>query len=267
MKIQPGKVSIKEGIVVGQGGERLLEADIFFPPIEDKGRPAVLLIHGGGWKEGDKLQLRGYGILLARLGIVCMCSSYRLSNEANWPAQIQDINCAIRYLRANSKNLSIDPTRIGVSGNSAGAHLALMASAKKYDNIFEGEGGNNQVSSEVKAVCAVYSPTTIRMLENINPLENAFLMLMGKDAEKADYEKASPLNYISHDFPPCMLIHGSSDNVVNLKDSLSFYEKLKELKRPAELHVFSEEEHAFDGKREYGRAVADLQGLFFLKYL
>ena len=267
MKIQQGRVSIKEGIVIGEGGGRSLEADIFLPPLEEKNRPAVLFIHGGGWIEGDRSQLRGYGILLARLGFVCMCNSYRLSNESIWPAQIQDVNCAIRYLRTNATDLGLDPNRIGVSGNSAGGHLSLMAAATNYDQIFEGEGGSNEVSSEIKAVCAIYPPTTIRQLEMLNPLENAFLMLMGKEAKKEDYDKASPLNYVTEDYPPCMLIHGSTDSVVRLKDSTKFYEKLIEFNRPASLHIFSEEEHAFDGEPDYGRAIADLQALFFLKYL
>jgi len=267
MKIQQGRVSIKEGIILGEGGGRSLEADIFLPPLEEKNRPAVLFIHGGGWIEGDRSQLRGYGILLARLGFVCMCNSYRLSNESIWPAQIQDVNCAIRYLRANATDLGLDPDRIGVSGNSAGGHLSLMAAATNYDQIFEGEGGNNEVSSEIKAVCAIYPPTTIRQLEMPNPLENAFLMLMGKEAKKEDYDKASPLNYVTEDYPPCMLIHGSTDSVVRLKDSTKFYEKLIEFNIPTSLHIFSEEEHAFDGEPDYGRAIADLQALFFLKYL
>ena len=267
MKIQQGRVSIKEGIVIGEGGGKSLKADIFLPPLEEKNRPAVLFIHGGGWIEGDRSQLRGYGILLARLGFVCMCNSYRLSNESIWPAQIQDVNCAIRYLRTNATDLGLDPDRIGVSGNSAGGHLSLMAAATNYDQIFEGEGGSNEVSSEIKAVCAIYPPTTIRQLEMLNPLENAFLMLMGKEAKKEDFDKASPLNYVTEDYPPCMLIHGSTDSVVRLKDSTKFYEKLIEFNRPASLHIFSEEEHAFDGEPDYGRAIADLQALFFKKYL
>ena len=267
MKIQQGRVSIQEGIVIGEGGGRSLEADILLPPLEEKNRPAVLFIHGGGWIEGDRSQLRGYGILLARLGFVCMCNSYRLSNESIWPAQVQDVNCAIRYLRANATDLGLDPNRIGVSGNSAGGHLSLMAAATNYDQIFEGDGGSNEVSSEIKAVCAIYPPTTIRQLEMLNPLENAFLMLMGKEAKKEDFDKASPLNYVTEDYPPCMLIHGSADSVVRLKDSTKFYEKLIEFNRPASLHIFSEEEHAFDGEPDYGRAIADLQALFFKKYL
>ena len=88
-----------------------------------------------------------------------------------------------------------------------------------------------------------------------------------EEAKKEEYDKASPLNYVAEDYPPCMLIHGSTDNVVRLKDSTKFYEKLIEFKRPASLHIFSEEEHAFDGKPDYGRAIADLQALFFFNYL
>ena len=267
MKIQEGRVEIKDDIVIGSTGERSLEGDIFLPPIQENKRPAIIIIHGGGWMQGDRKQLRGYGILLARLGFVCLCNSYRLSQEDTWPAQIQDVNCAIRYMRANSLELGIDPNRIGVSGNSAGGHLSLMAAAKSYDPIFEGEGGNQEVSSEVKAVCAIYPPTTIRQIEILDPIENAFLMLMGKEAKEEEYFKASPINYITDDYPPCLLIHGSTDNVVKLKDSTKFYEKLIQFNRPTSLHIFSEEEHAFDGHPDYGRAVADLQALFFLKYL
>lgn len=267
MKIQEGRVSIEEDVVIGKAGDNDLKGDIFLPPKKKKNRPAILIVHGGGWLEGDKTQLRGYGILLSRLGFVCMCNSYRLSTESIWPAQIQDVNCAVRYLRANIDSLGIDPNRIGITGNSAGGHLSLMAAAEGYDKEFEGEGGNNHVSSKVKAVCAIYPPTTIKNLTQMNPLDNAFLMLMGKDAEQSQYTKASPINYVTDNYPPTMLIHGSSDSLVKLKDSTDFYEALIKAKRPAELHIFSEEEHAFDGERSYGRSVADLQGLFFIKYL
>ena len=200
MKIQEGRVSIQEGVEIGKGDEKSLEADIFLPPLEEKNRPAVLFIHGGGWIEGDRFQLRGYGILLARLGFVCICNSYRLSQEAPWPAQIQDVNCALRFMRAHSKDLGIDPDRIGVSGNSAGGHLSLM-SALEGSEEFEGEGGHSEFSSSVKAVCAIYPPTEIKMLEKIDPLLNAYGMLMGIKATREDYAKASPIKYDLDGFP------------------------------------------------------------------
>jgi acetyl esterase/lipase len=265
MKIREGEVKIHDNVVIGKAGDRSLEADLFLPPIDSKERPAILIVHGGGWREGDKTQLRGYAILLARLGFVTLSTSYRLSTEAVWPAQIQDVNCALRYLRASSDSLDIDPERIGISGNSAGGHLALMAGAK--NKKFEGQGGNNNESSHVKAICAIYPPARIKKLDNTDPLDNAFLALMGGEAKQSDYDKASPINYINKDYVPTMLIHGSKDNVVSLRDTNDLYEKLIANKVPSEIHIFSEEDHAFDGKNEYGRVIADLQGLFFLKYL
>ncbi len=265
MKIQEGQVAIQDGIIIGKAGKKNLEGDLFLPPDHDSGRPAILIIHGGGWREGDRTQLRGYAILLARLGFVTLSTSYRLSKEAIWPAQIEDVNCALRYLRANSNTLGIDKERIGVSGNSAGGHLALMAGSKV--KRFEGKGGNNNESSHVKAVCAIYPPARIKKLDNTDPLDNAFLALMGEKAEQSDYDAASPINYINKHYIPTMLIHGSADNVVSLRDTNDLYKKLLKYNIPAELHIFSEEDHAFDGKNEYGRVVSDLQGLFFLKYL
>ena len=260
-------VSIKDDIVIGRAGDRDLKGDLFLPPESKANSKAVVIIHGGGWREGSKEQLRGYGILLSREGFVCLCTEYRLSQEEKWPAQIQDIKCAIRYLRANSSDLNINPSCIGVSGNSAGGHLSLMAGLHCYDNSFNGDGGNSHVTSEVKAICAIYPPTEIRKFENTEPIFDAYKALMGDNAKEFAYENASPLLKIENNFPPTMLIHGSSDSVVKLSDSTNFYQKLKELNVPAELHIFSEEEHAFDSQNRYGRSVADLQYLFFTKYL
>ena len=260
-------VQIKDDIVIGSAGSRDLLADLFLPPEGESNDRAILLVHGGGWREGEKEQLRGYGILLAREGFVCLCTSYRLSQEAIWPAQIQDVKCAIRYLKANATALHFDPKRIGVSGNSAGGHLALMAGLKSFDKVFEGEGGNNLESSEVKAICAIYPPAQIRKYDNTDPIFDAYKALMGKDAQKDDYDLASPLLQIEADFPPTALIHGSSDTVVALSDSTDLYSKLSELNIPAELHIYSEEEHAFDSQSGYGRSVAAIQNLFFNKYL
>lgn len=260
-------VKITDNIIIGNIGERELNGDLFLPPEDESNGAAIIIIHGGGWREGDKNQLRGYGILLAREGYTCLCASYRLSQENVWPAQIQDVKCAIRYVRFNAEELNIDPDRIGVSGNSAGGHLSLMAGLREYDARFEGDAGNNEVSSKVKAVCAVYPPALIRKYDDSDPIIDAYKALMGSSATQADFDLASPLLQMKEDFPPTMLIHGSTDSVVGLSDTTDLYRKLVELKVPSELHIFSEEEHAFDAQKGYGRTVAELQNLFFKKYL
>ena len=257
-------VKIEEDVLIGKAGDRDLLGDLFLPPEKNLKKPAIVIIHGGGWMEGDKNQLRGYGILLSRLGFVCLCASYRLSQEAKWPSQIEDIKCAIRYLKANSIELGVDPDRIGVTGNSAGGHLALMCASE--DANLEGKGGNLEFDSKIKAICALYPPTLIREKVPEGKL-NAFALLMGDTASSDDYEKASPIKQDLSSFPPCLLIHGSEDKVVPLSESEDFYKDLQKYNRIAEIHVYADEDHAFDSQQSLGRNVADIQGIFFLKYL
>ncbi len=260
-------VIIEDNLSIGKNSNKDLLADLFIPPEGNSNGASIVIVHGGGWREGDKSQLRGYGILLAREGFVCICTSYRLSHEEIWPAQIQDVKCAVRYLRANSDQLKIDPNRIGISGNSAGGHLSLMAGLTDYDSKFEGEAGSNDVSSKVKAICAIYPPAKIRKYDKTDPIVDAYKALMGKEAKQEEYNLASPILQMKENFPPTMLIHGSTDTVVNLSDTMELYKRLVELNIPSELHIYSEEEHAFDSQKGYGRSVAELQSLFFKKYL
>ena len=264
MDFLEGKVEILDDVLVGKAGSRDLLADLFLPPSKEKGKPAIVVIHGGGWMEGDKNQLRGHGLFLARMGFVCLCASYRLSQEAKWPSQLEDVKCAIRYLKANCEKYDIDPERIGVTGNSAGGHLSLMATVDSEN--FEGKGGHNEFDSKVKAVCAIYPPTLVRE-EVPEGKFNAFAFMMGDEATSADYEKASPIKYDLSGFPPCLLIHGSGDQTVPLSETTDFYEILKENNRTAELHIYADEGHAFDGERTIGRNVIDVLSIFFKKYL
>jgi acetyl esterase/lipase len=149
------RVTIEEGVVFGSGGGRELACDVFTPPGGARNAPAVLIIHGGGWRQGDRSQLRAYGLRLGRAGDVCVATEYRLTPEAPWPAQIEDVKAAIRWMRANSDKLGLDPARIAVEGNSAGAHLALLAAGTAGMSEFEGEGGNPGVSTAVAAAIAI----------------------------------------------------------------------------------------------------------------
>ena len=257
-------VTIKDDVLIGKAGGKDLLGDLFLPPENDPKKPAIVVIHGGGWMEGDKTQLRGYGILLSRMGFVCLCASYRLSQEAKWPSHIEDVKCAIRYLKANAEELGIDPDRIGVTGNSAGGHLALMCASN--DSSLEGQGGNQEFDSKIKAICAVYPPTLVRE-EVPEGKFNAFAFMMGEEASSEDYIKASPIKQDLKSFPPCLLIHGSEDKVVPLSESTDFYEELQKHNRTAEIHIYADEDHAFDSQPALGRNVVDIQGIFFLKYL
>jgi len=253
-----GRVSSEEGVVFGTGGGRELRCDFFTPPDIRTDRPAVLLLHGGGWFGGDRGQLRGYGVQLARYGFLCVCPEYRLSGEAPWPAQIHDVKAALRWLRANATSLGVNPEKISVSGNSAGAHLALMLAATPNVPVFEGKGGNNKVPSTCAAVVAIYPPTLLRVGEPGDAISRLFGGKASREAEDA----ASPVTYAHRHFPPTLLIHGNADDVVPVDASFSMYKHLADAGAQVELHVYDGAPHAFDSVNEFGHQLTDIMALF-----
>ena len=239
--------SRQEDVVIGRAGDRDLLADLYQPTASYGTSRAIVFVHGGGWRRGSKKGVRGFGEYLSAHGIVVLCPEYRLTPEALWPAQIEDVNCALRYLRAHAGELAIDPDRIDVAGDSAGGHLALMAAVT---DTFQGSGGHAQHSSVVKAVCAMYGPSTIR-----DPANES---LMGTSATPEDYRAASPLSYDLAHFPTCLLMHGSLDPSVPLTETTAFYDKLVKAGHDPELHVFAGLGHAFDRQQPSGEKMVDV---------
>ena len=241
----------QEDVVIGRAGDRDLVGTLYVPPCVQATRPAMVIIHGGGWRKGSTRGVSGFGEFLSRAGFVCLCPSYRLSGEAHWPAQIEDVKCAIRYLKANRKQLGLNKERVGITGDSAGGHLALMAAV---NSSFEGSGGHMGESSHVKAVGAMYGPIRVRKTR----ADGSPLGLLKPTATDADYASASPIHYDLTEFPPCLLIHGADDPAVPLSGTLEFYTKLVELGRTVELHSFAGEGHAFDRRSSTQERMVDI---------
>lgn len=259
---QSGRVSIEKGVVFGKGGGRELRCDVYTPPQPEPAAPAVLLVHGGGWRQGDREQLRGYGVLLGRHGFVCVASEYRLSGEASWPAQIHDTKAALRFVRANADALGIDPGRIAVSGNSAGGHLALVLAGTPGVRELEGDGGHAGTPTHVAAAIAFYAPT---LLTKDAPGE-AVSALMA-DAPPEAYRAASPVHHARADFPPTLLLHGNRDQTVPESASLAMYRALSEAGAPVELRTYNGAPHAFDAVPELGRECAEIMRLFLDRHV
>lgn len=262
---QAGRVSVEYDVVFGTGGDRDLRCNIYRPPQQSTGRPAVLLVHGGGWVRGDRSQLHGYGILLGRHGYVCVATEYRLATESHWPAQLHDVKAALRWMRANAGHLGIDPQKIAVSGNSAGGHLALMLAATQNLPEFEGEGRNPGAGTQIGACVAFYAPA--QLFGRTDRDTGYFDFLFGPGYDESTARAASPITYASNTFPPTMLVHGNKDELVPVDSSLMMYKALSDQGAAAELHIYEGAPHAFDAVREYGRQCASIIELFLDRHV
>ena len=139
---------------------RDLKMDLIYPKDAGKKYPCVVWICGGAWIQMDRSAHLAYLSNLAQQGFVVASVEYRTSNEAKYPAPLQDVKAGIRYLRAHAERFCIDPDRIGVMGESAGGYLTCMA-AQADDPIYD-VGENLEYSSAVQAACPWYPPTDFR---------------------------------------------------------------------------------------------------------
>lgn len=236
--------SIEEGVVFGTGGGRELKCDIYTPAGAENAA-SVLVLYGGGWRMGDRSRVRESCLSLARRGFVCVAGEYRLTPESPWPAQIHDVKAAIRWMRANAERLRIDPDKIAAQGHSAGAHLTLLAAGTPGNPEFEGDGGNPGVSTKLAAAVGIYPPTVFQVGETKVSGAVPADALMGKLATQELADAAAPLTWVSPDFPPTFLLHGTTDRVVPVSASLRMFEALTEVRARVEMHIYPGLPHGF----------------------
>jgi len=227
-----------ETLKVGQGGGRDLLADLYRPP--NPNGCGVLLIYGGGFVEGDRRQLAGYGIALGRAGYTSLACEYRLAGEALWPAAIDDVHTAFDYFHGEAQSLGLAGTKLAVSGNSAGGCLSLLLA------------GTSPLP--VAASIAFYAPMDFLSDDaRSKGSPRSMKYLLGDDVSEERLRAMSPLTYVGPTFPPTLLLTGNRDARVDWKESVRMCESLNEAGSRAELHVFDGLEHAFDLAPEYGR--------------
>ena len=193
--------------------------DLYSKPAQGQKRPAVVLIHGGGWRTGDKRSLRNEAQYLAGRGFVAASINYRLVKEGVLLADcIQDVKCAVRWLRAHAVKYGIDPEHIGATGASAGGHLALILGVSGGVAELEGDGPHREQASRVQAVVSFAGPVVLERLpaETRNPGEHPFRILFGGTLdEKAEaWKLASPVKLVTKDDAPLLMIQGMRDETV-----------------------------------------------------
>ncbi len=201
-----------------------------------KPRPAIVFVHGGGWRSGDKGggQWRSLPLEYASKGYVCISVNYRLTDEATFPACVEDVKCAVRWLRANADKYNVDPKRFGAYGNSAGAHLVSMLGLVGSEAKLEGDGPYQDQSSLVQAVCCSATPTDFSnwgargRSTGANSSRGPSLLSGPRETLFERQKKASPISYVKSDAPPFLIIHGTADTTVPFSQGESFAKALKD---------------------------------------
>lgn len=241
---------IDSNVVYTSYGKRKLRLNIIYPEGNTQLYPAVILVHGGGWRSGDRSQQIPIALEIASAGFVTATVEYRLSPEALYPAAIFDLKCAVRWMRANSINYNIDTNRIAVLGCSSGGHLVSMVGVTNGNQKFEGYGNYLNHSSSVHAVINIDG-----ILDFTDPAESGkdqdpekpsvgklWLGYSYKDNPKI-WSEASPINYINHNTPPFLFINSSIDRFHAGREIL--IDKLNKYNTYSEVYTFPDSPHSF----------------------
>lgn len=223
--------------VNGERGRRLV-LDILRPVEPEKPElPAVVFIHGGGWRQGDKAGGSTLlGPLVATGHYIGFSVGYRLSQEATFPAQIHDCKAAIRWIRDHARRLGVEARMIGVWGSSAGGHLASLLGTSGGVRPLEGDCGTPGVSSRVTCVVDFCGPADFPALtrfERVAPPAPRTAdspesqLLGGRIRDRLPLAvAASPVTHASRDDPPFLIVHGTADPLVPFNQAERLYAAL-----------------------------------------
>ncbi len=229
----PGDIVVFHDIAYREGSSRQWKLDLAMKQdLRGKPRPGIVVIHGGGWIEGDKSSFasRQHGVPgniedFAALGFVAVTINYRLADEAPFPAALEDCKNAVRWMRAHAKDYNLDPDRIGAFGNSAGGHLALLLGMVDKDAHLEGDGSYQDQSSHVQAAVSDSGPVDLVEQYRSGALRQVCTRFLGGPPERdriAAYRMASPADRIGPRTPPLLLIYGVEDGQVPVETADRF---------------------------------------------
>ena len=246
----PDNVVWEEGIEYTNPDDQHLQLNLARPKNGEGPFPAVICIHGGGFRAGKRDGYDSLCVKLAERGYVATTISYRLAPKFQFPAAVHDTKAAVRWMRANAKNYKVDPARIGVTGGSAGGHLAQFLAVTAHVPRFEGTGGNPDQSSSVACVVNVYGPSdfTKSYGKSVDAHEVLPLWFGGNLDTKRDLHiQGSPLYWVTPDAAPTLCIHGTEDKYVAHEQAVWLVDKLKGSTVEAELLTLEGAGHGFKG--------------------
>lgn len=229
-------------------------------------RPAVIAIHGGGWTSYDKTAMREVSTFLARCGFVAFAVDYRLlhGNENLWPAQLDDVQRAVRWIRAHAAKYGVDRDRIGAFGYSAGGQLAALLGME--DTRDNSDPALARYSSRVEAVVDVSGPSDFTTDRNADD-DAFFTTFFGGDYEHHPeiWQDASPVFHVSRKAAPFLIVHGTRDVTVSIAQAQELADKLKRARVHVEF-VKVEDGHDFESPDSLTRLTHETRN-FFAQYL
>jgi acetyl esterase/lipase len=210
-------------------------------------RPGIVFVHGGGWSGGDKSAYTALARHYAGLGYVCASINYRLAPAHVWPAQLDDTQAAVRWMRKNSRSLGLDPARIGAVGASAGGHLVLFLgetdTLNDFDPLLSG------YSSRVRAVADYFGPTDFMSPSEWAP--NIWVLIQNLIGQmwfpgSPAYQAASPLYLVTPDDAPTVVFHGTADATVPVGQSQRIVAAMQASQVPVTYYQFAGQGHGFN---------------------
>jgi acetyl esterase/lipase len=243
------EIELRENVEYGTGGEQKLTLHLALPKTEAGSRAGLVFIHGGGWAGGKKDDLKDAIREAAKKGYVAVSVGYRLAPQNLFPAQVEDVKCSVRWLRAHADELQLDSKRIGAIGFSAGAHLSMLLGVMDKNDGLEGNGGWQDQSSKVQAVVAYFGPTDL--LGEYPPVSQEIVrkFIGGTKAEKAaEYRRASPITYVSAGDAPMLLFQGTNDVLVPYDQAYLMARALTEAKVPGRVELLLGANHGWGGQ-------------------
>jgi acetyl esterase/lipase len=263
----PDSIAALTDLIYKKIGERELGLDLYRLKSLSRPAPTLIFIHGGAWKSGNKRDYLAYLLPFAAKGYVTATVAYRFSQEAGYPAAVQDVQCAVRWLKRHSLEYGIDSSRIALIGGSAGGHLAMMVGYSADQALFNDECAQDSVSSRVQAVVNIYGPCDLTTLFAIN--NGVVIKFIGQTYDQAAerYRQASPLTYLSRDDPATLIFHGTIDDVVPISQSDTLKSRLDRLGIDNEYHRLRGWPHTMDLSKRVNAYCFYYMDAFFRKHL
>ncbi len=223
----PENVMANRNIEYKNSGGKILQADIYHPFTFGQKYPGIILVHGGGWISGSKENERFLAQELASKGYVVMAVNYSLSNDAKYPAAVEDIEDALKFLKKHREEFYLDKKKIAIGGNSAGAQLATLVGVK----------------NKVQAIVNIDGIVSFIHPESEEGTYAAYWFGATKAQNFKIWREASPLEYVGKDTPPTLFINSSQPRFHAGRDDMM--RKLKQYNIPTEFHEIKDSPHSF----------------------